>query len=329
MSKETMEWLNANTRIGFTDKRGHAWHYREGATNHYPGAVPLADAKDLLGSFEPVAVDRECECRCGEVSREIVRSDTRHRMGVFKAGYVAHGYSEWLLDNVASILDDSLSIGSCGLLRNGAQAWVSVEVPDNIITPEGVEFRPNLLACTSFDGSLATTYKRVVTNVVCDNTMAIGLSEDGQVFKAKHTRNSGFKIAAARDALALVHAIEDEFMAEVKRLCEIEVSERQWQLFVEKHVPDTDDKGKPKTGCGLTKCENERDQLTMMWKTDQRVSPWRGTAWGVVQAVNTYAHHAAVIKGGNRAATNMANMVSGKTRKMDAQTVETLALVLA
>jgi len=51
-------------------------------------------------------------------------------------------------------LDDNLSISSAGLLRNRV-AWVEVSVPDNITTPEGVVFRPNPLATTSFDGSLA------------------------------------------------------------------------------------------------------------------------------------------------------------------------------
>jgi hypothetical protein len=35
---------------------------------------------------------------------------------------------------------------------------VSVEVPETITTSEGVAFRSNLLACTSHDGSLATTF---------------------------------------------------------------------------------------------------------------------------------------------------------------------------
>ena len=59
---------------------------------------------------------------------------------------------------MAKILDDNLSISSAGLLRNRV-AWVEVSVPDNITTPEGVVFRPNPLATTSFDGSLATSYK--------------------------------------------------------------------------------------------------------------------------------------------------------------------------
>ena len=43
MSRETLNWLNTNTLIGFTDKRGNAWHWRaqeqDGASNHYPGPI--------------------------------------------------------------------------------------------------------------------------------------------------------------------------------------------------------------------------------------------------------------------------------------------------
>ncbi len=74
-----------------------------------------------------------------------------------------HQYETWLLETVANILDDDLSISSAGLLRGGAIAWVEVSVPENITTPEGVEFRPNLLTTTSFDGSIATTFKRTIT----------------------------------------------------------------------------------------------------------------------------------------------------------------------
>jgi phage/plasmid-like protein (TIGR03299 family) len=334
MSRESIEWLNANTRIGFTDKRGKAWHYREGSTNHFTGAVPITELTGDGGLFnwEPIAMDRGCQCGCGEVSREILRSDNRHRMGTFTAGYEPHSYKTWLVDYVSTILDDTLSIGSAGLLRAGAQAWVSVEVPDNITTPEGVVFRPNLLAVTSFDGSLATTYKRVVTNVVCDNTMAAGLKETGQTFKAKHTRNSQgvMKIAQARDALAIVHTIADDFMAEVKALCEVKVTDADWQRFIDAHVSLIDKKtGEEMKGAGRTKAENKRDQLTMMWKTDERCEPWKGTAFGVLQTLNTYEHHFSVFKGGNRTATNMGNALTGKTADKDGEAIATLNRVLA
>src|SRR5438034_6679062 len=58
MSRETSEWLNQNTLIGFTDQRGHAWHYRASdqgdQPNHYPGALPVEDVKRRLFAWDAV-----------------------------------------------------------------------------------------------------------------------------------------------------------------------------------------------------------------------------------------------------------------------------------
>jgi phage/plasmid-like protein (TIGR03299 family) len=333
MSKETSQWLNQNTLIGFTTKRGHAWHYRasdQGAEpNHYPDAIPVADVQRRLFAWQaqsrPLYVETP-DCGLAEVTgkQAITCSDTGHVLGIFSAGYTVHQYREWLLDRVSTILDDGLSIGSAGLLRDRAQAWVSVEVPDNITTPEGVVFRPNLLACTSHDGSLATTYKRVVTNVVCDNTMAAGLGEVGQQLKVKHSKYSRLRMTEARDALAIVHTVADDFAAEVRALCEIDVSDRAWSAFLNAHVPMPEQNGRAQT-----MADNERQALTGLWNNDTRVSPWRNTAWGVVQAVNTYTHHVGIVRGACRPERNMVRAVTGGVDSLDQGTMSTLGMVLA
>lgn len=333
MSKETSEWLNQNTLIGFTDKRGHAWHYRASAQgsepNHYPGAIPLADVQRRLFSWtaqpRPIYVD------AGEIGliridgkQAITTSDTCDVLGIFSTGYEVHQYQEWLLNKVSAILDDGLSIGSAGLLRNRAQAWVSVEVPDNITTPEGVEFRPNLVACTSHDGSLSTTYKRVVTNVVCDNTMAAGLGELGQQIKIKHSKYSALRTADDREPLAIVYTVADDFAAEVKALCETHVSDRSWAAFLDAHTPIPNQPGRSRTTA-----DTERQTLTQLWNNDNRVTPWRNTAWGVMQAVNTYTHHHGTIRGASRPERNMVRAVTGGIDTLDQKTMSTLHKVLA
>ena len=58
MSTESSEWLNRNVLIGFTDKRGRAWHYRKSEQgqepNHYSGPIPLGDVERRLFAWEPV-----------------------------------------------------------------------------------------------------------------------------------------------------------------------------------------------------------------------------------------------------------------------------------
>lgn len=335
MSRETDRWLNLNTLIGYTLKRGNAWHYRaelQGEeSNHYDEAVPVDDVLRRLFNFEVLETPLFIRKPNGEYvevedRKGMMRDDNFDILGIFKSGYTGHGYAEWLLENVATILDDELGIGSAGLLRKGGQAWVSVEVPENIVTPEGVEFRPNLLATTSFDGSLATTYKRVNTIVVCDNTREAALGESGQDFKVKHTKYSAYRIKDAREALQIVHSMADDFSAEVAALSATKVSDGDFLKLMQVLVPINDDTSK----IGITKAENKRAELVNLYNFDNRVAPWKGTAYGVAQAYNTWRqHNATVRKGVPRGVRNMENLVTGKTGMEDRLVLDTLATIQA
>jgi hypothetical protein len=59
-----------------------------------------------------------------------------------------------------------------------------------------------------------------------------------------------------------------------------------------------------------------------------RVAPWAGTAFGVVQAVNTYAHHEQTVRGAERAERNMLRTVTGAVDQLDRATLTTLDRVL-
>src|SRR5262245_50737583 len=101
MSQESMAWLNQMTLIGFTEKRGTAWHYRAAdqgeEPNHYPGAIPVDDVLRRLFNFEvverPVFVGRSATREGQPVVREIpgrkamVCSDNGDVLGIFKDGY--------------------------------------------------------------------------------------------------------------------------------------------------------------------------------------------------------------------------------------------------
>jgi phage/plasmid-like protein (TIGR03299 family) len=354
MSKETIRHLNTCTLIGNTDARGNAWHYRaeeQGEeSNHYRGPIPVADIQRRL--FHWHAVSRrlavEVPAHFGTMThldgallparwavvadrQAISRSDDRDGavMGVFAQGYAMHQYTEWLLTTVANILDDGLAPSSAGVLRRGAVAWVEVSVPDTLTTPEGVAFRPNLLATTSFDGSIATTFKRTVTDTVCDNTRELALGERGQQYKVKHSRLSAAKIADARDALRMVHTLADDFAREVAQLCRVEVGPREWARFLDEHLPRQDaETGAPLTPRSLGVVEAKREALQRLWRHDARVAPWAGTAHGVLQAVNTFEHHEAAVRGASRVERNMLRAVTGDFGSLDRRTWATLQRAL-
>lgn len=342
MSLESEEWLNTQTLIGFTDVRGHAWHYREAVQgdepNHYPQAIPVEDVRRRLFNWQaverPIYVGGEGEfplvtAALDAERKAICRSDTGEVLGVFKEGYVPHQYDEWLVRNVERILSQQAQIGSAGLLRNGAQAWVSVEMPENVTTASGITHRPQLIAATSFDGSLATTYKASDTIVVCDNTLAAGLHGGSQKYRLKHTRYSTGKIAEAREALDLIFATGDAVSTEIERLLATDVSPNEWHEVLDIMVPLTDKRGIPLEGRSLTMATNKRDGLVEMYTHDDRVAPWRGTGWGVLSAYNTFQQHKGIVRGTSRVQRNMANALGNEIADNDAAVLQALDSVKA
>lgn len=335
MSEESSFWLNNYTLIGYTDTRGYAWHYRESSQgtrpNHYPGSIPVEDVIERLFNFEvldaPIyIINGEGEYVEVPNRKAMVTDDTYDVLGVFKGGYRGHAYKEWLIDNVAVLLSKNgheLGIGSAGLLKNRAQAWVSIEMPENITTPEGVSFRPYILGATSYDGSIATTNSCVNQLTVCDNTLAVALSEGGRKFKVKHSKYSTLKIGEARQAMGIIFEMADDFKAEVAKLTSWKVSEAQFESLLSNVVPVPEEKGRAQT-----MATNKRDQIVKLYRADERAAAWNGTAFGVLQAFNTYNHHYANIKGNApRVVRNMENVISGKMADADNNILEALEVV--
>jgi phage/plasmid-like protein (TIGR03299 family) len=355
MSKESIEWLNTMTLQGFTEKRGNAWHYLQSAqgveSNSYPLAIPVEDVRRRLFSWKPISVPVTAAVPESTVMDEsgvtttpgftIVDTDRQaivkpawngqpaSILGVFKSGFVVHDYSEWLTSKVDTILGGGLAIGSAGLLKGGAVAWVQVETPETVEHKSGVAFRPFVTATTSLDGSLSTTYLAGNKLVICDNTLSAALGDSGALrIKIKHSRHSLSKIGSIQDALGLVQTQAEDFGAVLDDLTSDVVTDAELAAFLDSYVTMTDDKGETKTGRALTMAENKRDGLTHLINHDNRVSPWKGTAFGVLQMANTYEQHEGIIRGQmGRAERNSMEFLRGSVDKLDASVLDLLSKV--
>lgn len=342
MSAETTEWLNTFQLIGFTDPqygRGTAWHLDEALQkrlglerNHYADAIPVDDVLRRLFYWKAIEADIVIRAKdengntiesIDPTRKAIVRSDDPSTVfNVFKSGYTIHQYENWLLSNVANLVDDSdLSIGTAGLLRRGGKAYVTIELPETVKTPSGFAIRPHLLACTSHDGTLSTTYQLVSTIVVCDNTLAGALGEKTPTHKVRHSKHSIGRLQTVRDALTLVHEYTDDLTLELERLSSQAVTDNEFQAIVEHLIPvDLSAEARPQV---TARAQNKQELLRHIYKTDERVTPWTGTALGVYQAFNTYAHWFAG-SDKNRAERNALNGIYGKTEAHDQQVLKTI-----
>lgn len=346
MSQETLAWLNTNVLVGNVGENGKPWHYAEQyqgqLTNLYDGFIPVQDVIDRLFYWD--AVEREV----GFVSYEqldpslepievwtkipgekrIVNNSNGEAYGNFKSGYQIHQYREWLLENVAALLDvaqGDLGIGSAGLLRRGGRAWVQVE-PAHSRHVGGTILRRHLTATTSHDGTSASTYLTGDHIAVCDNTLTGAIMGAATKLRFKHTKNSMDKMALARETLEIVFEHQDETDQAIERLMNTTISDGQFWELVNTAFPKKPEGEVSKAGA--TKLDAVHGKFGTLWHFDNRVTPWKGTAWGAMMAFNTYRQWESPLRGVDRPERNMLSVLNGDAAKADDATVEMIDKLL-
>lgn len=372
MSQETPLWLNTMVLIGMTESRkgfvdpvdpyesrndteGRAWHYNvalQGAeSNHYPEAIPVEDVRRRLFYWRPeivspypaeypIVTSEGVEtvrvmingAQCFRPRGTFGETDQGELLCTFGSTWKEHVYDEWLIKKVEALIDGEAQIGSAGLLEGGGVAFVSIETPEWIETPEGVAFKPRILAVTSINGSISSTYKGVITNAVCDNTMRAGLGEGGAAVKIRHTTNSIGRMEDVRKELGIsFKTLEDEFSKEVAKLTAEKMPQPAWNRFLDHDdiAPLLTKTGQQKDGAALTRAENKRVILNGLWNEDPRVAPWKDTVYGAVQVMNTYDHHLKTVRNTSgrtrseddvRAERNAMESITGGFDRLDAKT---------
>lgn len=343
MSAETLTWLNQNVLIGFVADRGKAWHYDEASQgdepNHYPHAIPVGDVKRRLFYWTATEGTVKARVKVGgkwrtvevENKKALSHPETGEVFSIVGKTFNPHQYGKWLIDNFKQILDtsdDELGIGSAGLLKGGAQAWVQLELPDSIEGPGGIVHRPFLTGSAVFDASRQTSYSVGTQVAVCDNTLSAALAGAWDTIKYAHRAGVEMRPQDVRDALKVLHANTDAVNAELDAMLNVPVTDAQWDKFVEAHI------GKPRpfeAGRGQTNWDNAHDELTAIYRNSPMAAPWQGTMWGAFQAVSTYRHHNQVAKNvaGGRAERNLISRVDGTNDKADAEVLGKLRMVLA
>jgi hypothetical protein len=103
----------------------------------------------------------------------------------------------------------------------------------------------------------------------------------------------------------------------------------EFRQVLEVMVPIADNATKRTRSNGISK----RQALTQLWDYDPRVAPWKNSAFGVVQAFNTWHHHEQNGLSGDthdarrhaRADRNALRAITGETEKNDAEIMRVLA----
>jgi phage/plasmid-like protein (TIGR03299 family) len=245
-------------------------------------------------------------------------------------GYTIHPFLDTLSGLVQAIqYDQAVQCGSVGLLKKGGQAFLQAVLPENLEV-EGYGYQTYLLAVTSVDLSRSTSWSTGMKGAICDNTVAGAIGAAATIVRKRHT-GAPLTVQFAREKLGIrLQAAGEEIGKAITELCAVDVTERDFALWLDEIQPKvTPDPRSSTGGAKFTNAEAKRSELTRLWTSDPKVKPWAGTAFGILQAGNTYRNWAGKVTGeGGRVEQNYSRLADGRTASADVEELAILGRIL-
>lgn len=221
-----------------------------------------------------------------------------------------------------------------GSLKNGRIVWALARDPsqDFEVVPGDVH-RSYLLMCSGHDGTMSLTFRPTDVRVVCNNTlqMALGSGAD-EGFKIKHTRTWADRLDAAREGFLAARAQNMSFRELMQQLAAKPLTGDQARELIQELIP-------AKEGKRATRAEKAQAEVLRLMEEGMgtQLSGVKGTAYGFLNAVTEYTHHARTYKdtsknedrpGGNTVDENKALSIwSGPSAKLAKKATKLLLAV--
>ena len=211
----------------------------------------------------------------------LIRSDTD-----FCCGFVKNRYEVVQNTDAFSFVDEIMSgelqgevrYETAGSLYNGKRVFLLVRMPDSIILDDTIE---NYLFFTnSHDGHSSVRAGVSNVRIVCDNTLQMALRGAIRSWSAPHTKNIKARQAEAIHSLKLAN----KYLAAMPEVADKMAVKK---IDIDKTIP-----------LFFSKADLEKDSVQMTVATISAIAKgkpdlqnFKGTAWGVYNAVADYISH--------------------------------------
>ncbi|HLY55278.1 MAG TPA: DUF932 domain-containing protein [Stellaceae bacterium] len=190
-----------------------------------------------------------------------------------------------------------------GYLGDGEVIWLLARIEKPLTVGRGDVVQPYALLANSHDGSIAFTIRLTTVRVVCQNTLAIAMSERGlgQAFRRRHGGSFREHAEAAREFYAAtlhsLGSVTDQFVSLSKKRCE----KAQFEALLASLLPEPRKPRNAAANRGLlraweTKVENIRRARAKIVELREsgrgmNLDTAAGTYWGALNAIIEFVDH--------------------------------------
>lgn len=211
------------------------------------------------------------------------------------------------------LLGNGVKYETAGSLAGGQRTWMLAKMDTTKICGDDVE--PYLVFSNSHDGKGAVRVAMTPVRVVCQNTLTFALSSAKRTWAVQHMGDISKKLEDAQNTIFNATNYLEAIKAESEKMTEIVVVPAQLTDFLEAMFPmSKDPSDRQKNNVNYA-----RDAFRALYENKEDLQKFKGTAYGVLQAVADYApHFKSLRKTDTYAERNFMSIVDGgKTSIMD------------
>jgi phage/plasmid-like protein (TIGR03299 family) len=216
----------------------------------------------------------------------LYRSDTNAPLSVVSSRYQVVQPRE-ILEFYKDLTEVSgFELETAGILKGGRKIWALAKTNQSAVLKGNDRVNGYLLLATACDGTLATTAQFTSVRVVCNNTLAVALSNASSAVKVPHS--TSFDPQAVKKQLGISISSWDSFMYRMKTLSERRVKSHEAMNYFLRVFTDP-----ATTAAGLSN-ERAMKKVMALYEGDGKgaeLASSKGTAFGLLNAVTEYVDH--------------------------------------
>ncbi|MDR6202521.1 DUF932 domain-containing protein [Paraburkholderia graminis] len=271
-----MPWHGLGNHIS-TKQPIEVWAQQSGITFEIR-ETPVRFMTDSAGSLGAIMSFPE--------QKVLFRSDTNEPLSVVSQRYQVVQPRE-ILEFYRDLTEVSgFELETAGVLKGGRKIWALAKTGQSSTLKGNDTVNGYLLLATACDGTLATTAQFTSIRVVCNNTLAVALSNGTGAVKVPHS--TSFDPQAVKKQLGVSVSSWDSFMYRMKTLSERRVKSHEAMNYFLRVFTDP-----ATTATGLSN-ERAMKKVLALYEGDGKgaeLASSKGTAFGLLNAVTEYVDH--------------------------------------
>ena len=216
----------------------------------------------------------------------LFRSDTGEALSVVSQRYHVVQPRE-ILEFYRDLTEISgFELETAGVLKGGRKIWALAKTNQSATLKGNDMMQGYLLLATACDGTLATTAQFTSVRIVCQNTLAVALSNGNNAVKVPHS--TSFDPQAVKKQLGVSVSAWESFMYRMKTLSERRVKSHEAMNYFLRVFTDP-----ATTATGLSN-ERAMKKVLALYEGDGKgaeLASSKATAFGLLNAVTEYVDH--------------------------------------